>query len=198
MEIFNSDNLASQNPPGNRDLYEKNRSLDWEALYKEAYPMVLHWLLERKAPYDWAKEICHDAFLILFRKLNDPLFHLECKPATFIVAVAKKLYLNQIRKEKNSLLSNIVEKDFPDSEVLNIHMILEENRQKEIQISRMKDALEQLGQPCKELLEDFYFRNSDMQSIAEKFGYTNTDNAKTQKYKCLQRLKKYFFNKKEE
>jgi hypothetical protein len=34
-----------------------------------------------------------------------------------------------------------------------------------------------------------------MEEIAEKFGYTNADNAKTQKYKCLQRLKKYFFEK---
>jgi hypothetical protein len=32
-----------------------------------------------------------------------------------------------------------------------------------------------------------------MDEIAEKFGYTNSDNAKNQKYKCLQRLKKYFF-----
>jgi hypothetical protein len=31
---------------------------------------------------------------------------------------------------------------------------------------------------------------------SEKFGYTNSDNAKTQKYKCLQRLKRYFFEEK--
>jgi hypothetical protein len=32
-----------------------------------------------------------------------------------------------------------------------------------------------------------------MDEIAEKFGYTNADNAKNQKYKCLQRLKRIFF-----
>ena len=32
-----------------------------------------------------------------------------------------------------------------------------------------------------------------MPEIAEAFGYTNADNAKTQKYKCLVRLKKIFF-----
>ena len=32
-----------------------------------------------------------------------------------------------------------------------------------------------------------------MQEIAAEFGYTNADNAKTQKYKCLLRLKKLFF-----
>ncbi len=32
-----------------------------------------------------------------------------------------------------------------------------------------------------------------MQEIAEVFKYTNAENAKTQKYKCLTRLKKIFF-----
>jgi hypothetical protein len=31
-----------------------------------------------------------------------------------------------------------------------------------------------------------------MQEIADKMGYTNAANAKTQKYKCLQRLTKIF------
>ena len=32
-----------------------------------------------------------------------------------------------------------------------------------------------------------------MSEIAKEFGYTNADNAKNQKYKCLMRLKKIFF-----
>ena len=32
-----------------------------------------------------------------------------------------------------------------------------------------------------------------MPEIADLFRYTNADNAKTQKYKCLVRLKKIFF-----
>ncbi|RZK15573.1 MAG: sigma-70 family RNA polymerase sigma factor, partial [Flavobacterium sp.] len=53
--------------------------------------------------------------------------------------------------------------------------------------------LDHLGEPCKTIIQDFYIHNLSMQDICEKFGYTNTDNAKTQKYKCLQRLKKIFF-----
>ncbi len=184
-EIFNSEAHHAA---------EMKEVVNWEELYKEVYPMVLNWTLERKAPYDWAKEICQDAFLIFFRKLSDPMFRLECKPSTFVVAISKNLYLNRIRK--NSYHQNVEfepERTIND-DVLNIHLILEENRQKEEQIAKMEFALNQLGEPCRELLTDFYFRNYDMQKIAEKFGYTNSDNAKTQKYKCLQRLKKYFFN----
>jgi len=50
-----------------------------------------------------------------------------------------------------------------------------------------------LGEPCKSLLEAFYLQKKQMVDIAEEFGYTNADNAKNQKYKCLMRLKKLFF-----
>jgi hypothetical protein len=57
----------------------------------------------------------------------------------------------------------------------------------------MEKAINNLGEPCKSLLEAFYMQKKNMQEIAASFGYTNPDNAKNQKYKCLMRLKKLFF-----
>ncbi len=57
----------------------------------------------------------------------------------------------------------------------------------------MEHALNKIGEPCKSLLEAYYFQKKNMPEIAVAFGYTNADNAKTQKYKCLVRLKKIFF-----
>jgi hypothetical protein len=61
------------------------------------------------------------------------------------------------------------------------------------QIEMMHEALLKIGEPCKSLLEAYYFNKQQMQEIAFQFGYTNADNAKNQKYKCLIRLKKLFF-----
>jgi DNA-directed RNA polymerase specialized sigma24 family protein len=69
--------------------------------------------------------------------------------------------------------------------------VIDENDQK---FTTMAQALNQLGEPCRTLLEDYYFQDLSMQLITEKFGYTNADNAKNQKYKCLMRLKKLFFS----
>ena len=57
----------------------------------------------------------------------------------------------------------------------------------------MENTLSKIGEPCKSLLEAFYIHKKTMPEIADAFGYTNADNAKTQKYKCLVRLKKIFF-----
>jgi DNA-directed RNA polymerase specialized sigma24 family protein len=58
----------------------------------------------------------------------------------------------------------------------------------------MERALGSLGEPCKSILEAYYLQKKDMAHIANAFGYTNADNAKNQKYKCLIRLKKLFFS----
>lgn len=66
-----------------------------------------------------------------------------------------------------------------------------EKRDEEFEI--LEKAIGSLGEPCKSLIEAFYVQKKNMQEIAGQFGYTNADNAKNQKYKCLMRLKKLFF-----
>ena len=63
----------------------------------------------------------------------------------------------------------------------------------EANYTMMNNALNSLGEPCKGLLEGYYIHKKGMQELAQEFGYTNADNAKNQKYKCLMRLKKIFF-----
>jgi DNA-directed RNA polymerase specialized sigma24 family protein len=70
----------------------------------------------------------------------------------------------------------------------------EMNDFRESQFQAMNHSLLQLGEPCRTIIEDYYMHNLNMVQISEKFGYTNAENAKNQKYKCLNRLKKMFFN----
>lgn len=70
---------------------------------------------------------------------------------------------------------------------------LEEHEKRDAEFEMMNKAISSLGEPCKSLLEAYYLQKQNMQVIAASFGYTNSDNAKNQKYKCLMRLKKIFF-----
>jgi hypothetical protein len=70
---------------------------------------------------------------------------------------------------------------------------IESHEKKNRDFLLMENALHKIGEPCKSLLEAFYIEKKSMPEIAATFGYTNADNAKTQKYKCLVRLKKIFF-----
>lgn len=70
---------------------------------------------------------------------------------------------------------------------------IESHEKRQADFSIMETAMSKIGEPCKSLLEAYYIQKKQMQQIATEFGYTNADNAKTQKYKCLVRLKKLFF-----
>jgi RNA polymerase sigma factor (sigma-70 family) len=116
---------------------------------------------------------------------------LNCQLQTYIYSIAKRLWLKQLKKNGNTyLFKEEEENDLVDvTEDVGFHL------EKENNILKMNTSLGLLGEPCKTLIQDFYVNKKSMDEIAEKFGYTNADNAKTQKYKCLQRLKKYFFEK---
>ena len=78
-------------------------------------------------------------------------------------------------------------------ELVPVEEELELHEQRNSDFIMMEKAMQHLGEPCKSLLEAYYLQKRNMVEIAENFGYTNADNAKNQKYKCLVRLKKIFF-----
>ncbi len=80
-----------------------------------------------------------------------------------------------------------------EEESVSVETDMDDFAKKDAAFAIMDRALNSLGEPCKSLLEGYYLNKKDMQALAAEFGYTNSDNAKNQKYKCLMRLKKLFF-----
>lgn len=157
-------------------------------LYAGYFPMVLQFILNNNGDEDDAKDVYQEAIIVLYDKIRGGDFELNAKLKTYIYAVSRRIWLKKLAKQQKK--SHDIT-DFED--VLQVDEDVEQHEQKDMQFDKMKVALESLGEPCKTIIEDFYIHSLSMNDICEKFGYTNTDNAKTQKYKCLQRLKKLFF-----
>ncbi|HEY4327142.1 MAG TPA: sigma-70 family RNA polymerase sigma factor [Mucilaginibacter sp.] len=157
-------------------------------LYVAYFPMVLQLIINNNGNTDDAKDIYQEAIIILYNKVKGGNFELSSKLKTYIYSICRRLWLKRL-SQMNRYGGNI--KDF--EEYLTVDDENEKNTEMDVQFSKMGNALQLLGEPCKTIIEDFYINNRSMQEICENFGYTNADNAKTQKYKCLQRLKKLFF-----
>jgi len=160
-------------------------------LYVAYFPMVLQLIINNNGTPDDAKDIYQEAIIILYNKIKAGDFELSSKLKTFIYSVCRRLWLKRL-SQMSRYGGDI--KDFHD--YAPIEEELERQNDVDIQLGKMNAALQLLGEPCKTIMEDFYIHNRSMQEICERFGYTNADNAKTQKYKCLQRLKKLFFHQK--
>lgn len=162
-----------------------------KALYKKYYNIVLKIVVNNSGSSEAAQDVYQETIIVLFENAQKPNFVLNCQLQTFVYSIAKRLWLKQLRT--NGHFAALKEGD--EEELADVTEEVNEHLQKETELDKMAKSLEGLGEPCKTILNDFYVHRLSMEEISEKFGYTNSDNAKNQKYKCLQRLKKQFFEK---
>jgi RNA polymerase sigma factor (sigma-70 family) len=160
-----------------------------ETLYRQHYRMVQALIINNQGTTDDAKDIFQEALVVLYDRAKSGSFELNCQIKTYLYSVARRLWLKRLQQlQKFSPDISSIEETVPVEEEL------EAQEQKNAEYLMMEKAMMNLGEPCRSLLEAFYLQKKSMTEIAGNFGYTNADNAKNQKYKCLMRLKKIFFD----
>jgi RNA polymerase sigma factor (sigma-70 family) len=159
-----------------------------ETLYKENYNTIQALIINNNGTSEDAKDIFQEAMIVLYEKVQSGSFELNCQIRTFIYSVCRRLWLKRLMQQNRLTVSENHE------EVVSVDNEIEEHEKRNTEFIMMEKALSGLGEPCKSLLEAFYIKKRSMQDIASGFGYTNAENAKNQKYKCLMRLKKLFFS----
>lgn len=159
-----------------------------EAIYKENFNLIQSLIVGNNGSSEDAKDIFQEAMIVLFEKVRTGSFELNCHLGTFLYSVSRRLWLKRLIHQNRFHLSE------SDHDLVHIEEDLEEHEKQNSDFLLMERAMNGLGEPCKSLLEAFYMSKKSMAEIASSFGYTNAENAKTQKYKCLMRLKKLFFS----
>lgn len=151
--------------------------------------MVQAFILNNSGSYDDARDIFQEAMITLYEKAKSESFVLTSQIKTYLYSVCRRLWLKRLQQMGRYVAqSELLEETIAVEDDIAIH----EKRNADFAI--MDRAMNSLGEPCKSLLESYYLHKKGMHEIAASFGYTNADNAKNQKYKCLMRLKKLFFS----
>ncbi len=166
----------------------QNDSKSVETLYKSHFTMIQHFVENNNGSFDDARDVFQEAMIALYEKVQLDSFVLTCQIKTYLFSICKHLWLKRLQQmgKYSSPLSE-------NEESISIELDMGQIEKKDAAFAIMDRALNSLGEPCKSLLEGYYLNKKGMQELASQFGYTNADNAKNQKYKCLMRLKKLFF-----
>jgi RNA polymerase sigma factor (sigma-70 family) len=159
-------------------------------LYRLHLPMVTHLVTQNSGTEDEAKDIYQEGVMVFYEKVREGTLELSCQIKTYLYAVCRRLWLKRLAEkgryggrldDHEPFLETGAEADLAEAE------------ERDRQFALMSEALLRIGEPCRSLLEGFYLLDKSMQQLTAEHGYTNADNAKNQKYKCLVRLKKLFF-----
>lgn len=159
-----------------------------ETIYKENYNMVQALVINNSGSSEDARDIFQETMIVLYEKAKSGTFELNCQIKTFVYSVSRRLWLKRLMHQNRFQISE------SEDELVMVEEEVDDHEQRNSEFNMMEKAMGGLGEPCRSLLEAFYLQKRSMQEIAASFGYTNAENAKTQKYKCLMRLKKLFFS----
>lgn len=166
----------------------ENDQMATETIYRENFPMIQSFILNNNGSIEDARDIFQEAMIVLYEKSRSATFSLNCQIRTYVYSVCRRLWLKRLQ-QLNKFSSQVESLE----ETIPVEEEIEEHEKRNADFILMEHAMGKIGEPCKSLLDAYYLQKKSMQEIASEFGYTNADNAKTQKYKCLLRLKKLFF-----
>ena len=134
---------------------------------------------------DYVADLYQDSCLALWKNIqNDRLTpeKLTCTLVTYLNCIGRYTLITRDRRIKE-LLSDKIRSSFNSIDD-------EEALRNEIERDEViQDTVNKMGEPCSSLLDKFYWEKLSGEEIAEQMNYKNSDTVKTQKYKCMQKLK---------
>ena len=157
-------------------------------VYKENFPAIKKYIVSNSGDEDDAKDLYQEAFMVFYQKVKENEFELQSSIKTYLYAVARNLWLKKLRLFSSGMIVPLKDED----DYSEVAEDVEQAEDRDNEVKHLKLALDQLGEPCKTILNDFFYHKKSMEEIAVKMNYTNSANAKNQKYKCFNRLKKLF------
>jgi len=158
------------------------------SIYRTYRSEFVAWLSTKyECTRDEARDVYQVSILALHENIvNEKLKQLNSSIKTYLFAIGKNKFL-EFRKAQNRMLRKT---DFEEIDLAEITTW--EQKEKEVKLEILEKSIKKLGDPCKSLLELYYFHNMSMEEIAEQMSYKNKATAKNLKCKCLARLRHIF------
>lgn len=159
------------------------KQANWKQVTKELYSMrnrVCAGLCKIYKSKELSGDCFDEAVVICYENLCKPDFKLTVKLETYLSAVARILYLQELRR-LNRIDNVKIEENSGNQE-----WELEEAFQ------LAKTSFLHLGQKCKEILVLFYYKKLSFEKIAIMLDLSNANVAKTQKHRCLSKAREVY------
>ena len=157
-------------------------------LYQMAYPQCASFVKNNTGTTNDAEDFFQEALVQLYKNVHKAGFELKSHIKTYLYAITRNLWLNELRKRSKSGLKLIM--DDPETNyVLPQEDMILEKEEAEKKHDLIGEMLLQVQGGCKGVLIDFYYKKLSLKEIAKKYNFTD-QYAKKRRYKCMEAFKK--------
>lgn len=153
-------------------------------IYQEYSNTIQSFILANSGTQQDAEDIFQETVVTFIDLVKKNRFRGEASIKTFLVAIARNGWLNELKKRERS---DIREKVFESSRDLTEMDVSQYIADMEVK-QQFVNVLGKLGESCKKLLTLFYYENLSMKDILKHLHYENEQVVRNKKYKCLQSL----------
>ena len=150
----------------------------------EYYPSIKYLIFSNHGNDEEARDIFHDAVIIVFDKVRNGELTLNCSLKTYIYAICKNLWLKRLKIRKRRQFQRI---ENPDSIAEEAFEIKEKYDIEEIKRLLYQRHFVKLNEMCQEILGMVLDKKS-FREIAKTMKFRNEQYARKKKYRCLQIL----------
>lgn len=164
---------------------------DLGVVYKAYREEFIYWLTKNyQCDMDEAKDLYQYAILVFYKNTVDgKLDTLSSSIKTYLFAIGKNQVLKKAKQNSRfsyHIIDNVMDQT---DDARHDKLVYEAN------LTYVHEAMQELSDPCKKLIQLTYFHKLSMDEITKQLGYKNSNTTKNLKYKCVQRLKKIISKK---
>jgi RNA polymerase sigma factor (sigma-70 family) len=165
------------------DLRSENNQAFGE-LYKSYFGSVKRFVLNNNGNVQEAEDLFQDTLLVFVGKVRQDGFVLTASLKTYLMAIAKHLWLKNLRgKPLEALFDDTSNMSFYD----NIQSAID---QEATYWDKLQYYLSKITAHCSRLMHAMFFQNKTIEAIQQEYGYSTKHNAQNQKHKCMEQIRK--------
>jgi len=152
-------------------------------MYTAYFPSVRHYIYRNNGSAEDARDIFHDAFVVLLEKIRSNSLDLNCSVKTYLYAICKNLWLKKISAYK---AVHIQYGDLEDT-LAGANPINQEfyDINRAYLLYQKQFAL--MSPTCRKLIQ-YFLEGYSYQEITKLMNYENEGYARKRKYRCIKLL----------
>lgn len=146
------------------------------------------------------EDLTQEALTRVFEKIKSGnLKHITCNFKTYVINVLKNVAREQHREQSHFADTELNDDDDDDvltpvdlgiaQEAIRRWLANDSDQEHEELQQAAHDIVINMEDPCKTILWSYYWGGNNMKEIADKMDYNNADVAKSQKSRCLSKVK---------
>lgn len=165
------------------EALKTDKENSFKLIYEKYYGMVEAHVFRNSGNSSDAKDLFQDVMIVLVEKLERDDFVLSALLKTYIMAIAKNLWLKKLRGSRKN-------ESWDYRHENNLFEEMQSSIEKETSYTdKLQKLFHKITDHCHKLLDDIYYKMKSILDIQKEYGYSSKHNAQNQKHKCVQQLR---------